>query len=408
MKKRIEKLYNEAGEFHARAKSLIDEYEGKDLPSEKQQEIDTLLDQVEAKTAEAKRLERAMQQEQHLGEPQNRLGASTAAGDEKDGQPTLEEKAFRNYLRHGEKALGLMSGDERKALRADEDTAGGFITAPQTFAAGLLKFVDDVLVVRQLATVEQIGAAESLGILTLDTDLSDWDWTTELGTGSEDTVKPFGKRALTPHPLAKRIKISNTLIRRAIRPVEQIVQQLLAYKMGVTLEKAYMTGNGAARPLGMFVASNDGIPTSRDVTATNATSFTGDNLIDMKYSLKQQYQDSKTTRWIVHRDFVKMARKLKDGQNQYLWQPGLGGTPATILDIPVVQSEFAPNTFTASQYVGILGDISFYYIVDALSMQIQVLLELYAETNQRGYIARYEGDGAPQLAEAFARMKLAA
>ena len=37
-------------------------------------------------------------------------------------------------------------------------------------------------------------------------------------------------------------------------------------------------------------------------------------------------------------------------------------------------------------------------------MQMQVLNELYAETNQRGYIFRYEGDGAPMLAEAFARL----
>jgi hypothetical protein len=46
-------------------------------------------------------------------------------------------------------------------------------------------------------------------------------------------------------------------------------------------------------------------------------------------------------------------------------------------------------------------------IADALSMQIQRLNELYAETNQVGFIGRWETDGAPVLEEAFVRVKLA-
>ena len=70
-------------------------------------------------------------------------------------------------------------------------------------------------------------------------------------------------------------------------------------------------------------------------------------------------------------------------------------------------SEWAPNTFTTGEYVGLLGDFSHYWIADALSMQIQRLNELYAETNQVGFIGRLETDGAPVLEEAFVRVKLA-
>ena len=38
---------------------------------------------------------------------------------------------------------------------------------------------------------------------------------------------------------------------------------------------------------------------------------------------------------------------------------------------------------------------------------VQRLVELYAETNQTGFIGRVETDGMPVLAEAFARVKLA-
>ena len=44
---------------------------------------------------------------------------------------------------------------------------------------------------------------------------------------------------------------------------------------------------------------------------------------------------------------------------------------------------------------------------DALYMQVQRLNELYAETNQVGFIGRLETDGAPVLEEAFVRLKLA-
>lgn len=403
MKDRITALYREANELHVRAKAILDTHSGKDMPQATSNELDTLLDQVEAKTGEAKQLERALAAEQQLGAPQNRLGTAGALGVGADAQEP-EAKAFSRALRHGVKAL---TESERKALRADEDDAGGFLTAPRQFASGLLKFVDDRVVIRQLATVEQLVQAESLGVLSLDSDLTDWEWTSELGTGSEDSVKPFGGRALTPHPLAKRAKISNTLIRRSTRPVEQLVMQRLGYKLGVTLEKAYMTGDGAQKPLGLFTASAQGLPTSRDITLTVTDDETfANSLIDAKFGLKEAYQNAASTRWLFHRDFLKRVRKLRDGNKQFLWAPGLaGGQPATILDIPYVQSEFAPNTFSSGNYQAVLGDISFYWIVDSLQLQVQTLLELYAETNQRGYIGRYEGDGQPMLAEAFVRLK---
>lgn len=103
-----------------------------------------------------------------------------------------------------------------------------------------------------------------------------------------------------------------------------------------------------------------------------------------------------------------MLAKLKDGEGRYLWQDSIVGTePARLLGFPVNISENAPNTFTTGLYVGILGDFSHYWIIDALSLEMQVLNELYAATNQIGIIGRYEGDGAPTLENAFVRVKLA-
>ena len=129
-------------------------------------------------------------------------------------------------------------------------------------------------------------------------------------------------------------------------------------------------------------------------------------MIEAKFTLKGQYWAS--ARWAFHRDAVKQITKLKDGEGQYVWRQSVReGEPYTLLGLGMTLSEWAPNTFATGQYVGRLGDFRHYWIVDALSMQIQRLNELYAETNQVGFIGRLETDGAPVLEEAFVRVKLA-
>ena len=168
-----------------------------------------------------------------------------------------------------------------------------------------------------------------------------------------------------------------------------------------------MPGSGPSQPLGVFTASNDGISTGRDVNTGNTTSSIGaDNLRNVKYNQKGNYWPS--LRWIFHRDAVKAISKLKDGNGQYLWQPGITtGDPDRLIGFPVIMSEYAPNTFTTGLYVGILGAFEHYWIADALSMEIQRLEELYAAANQVGFLIRSETDGLPVLEEAFTRVTLA-
>jgi HK97 family phage major capsid protein len=315
--------------------------------------------------------------------------------------------AYCKWLSRGGHALGP---DEVRALQADADIYGGFLLAPPQFVLKLIKAMDDEVFVRGLATVFPVTKAESLGAPSMDNDVSDPTWTAEIKTGTEDGSLSFGKRELTPHPLAKLIKVSEKLLRVSALDVESLVTGRLAYKFAITAENAYLNGNGNNQPMGVFVAANAGfgISTSRDISTGNtATAFTTDGLMNALYSLKAQYHPRAT--WIFHRDAIKMLRKLKDGDGQYIWNPDIkGGQPDMILGRPYKMSEYCPNTFTNGQYVGIIGDFSNYWIADALSMRIQRLNELYAATNQVGFIGRLESDGMPVLEEAFARVTLAA
>jgi HK97 family phage major capsid protein len=311
---------------------------------------------------------------------------------------------FRSFLRTGGVTSRLIEG---RALQKDSDVGGGYLSAPIQFMAELIAGLDDEVFMRRISRVlPPITAADSLGAPSLDSDVSDSDWTPELATGQEDTGLSFGMRQLTPHPLAKRVKISKTLLRRSTMNADTIVRDRLRYKFGITQEKTFLTGNGSQQPLGVFTASSQGISTGRDVSTGNtSTEIRFDGLIEALYKLKGQYQGR--AEWIFHRDAIKQIRKLKDGEGRYIWQASVqAGQPDLILNRPYYMSEYAPNTFTASQYVGIVGDFQWYWIVDALTLIIQVLVELYAESNQNGYIGRLEADGMPVLEEAFARVKL--
>jgi len=295
---------------------------------------------------------------------------------------------------------------EQRALQMDSDSAGGYTVAPQQFVANLIKAIDNRVFMRQLGTVYSVPKAESLGAPSLDNDPADPTWTSELLIGDEDSTMSFGKRELFPHPLAQYIKLSKKLVRASALNIEQIVRDRLSYKASVVEENAFLNGDGVNSPLGVFTASDEGISTSRDVSTDNtATAIKADNLIECKWTLKDGYWAR--ARWIFNRSVLKTIRKLKDGEGQYLWRPGLQGDRGdTILDVPVIMSEYAPSTMTAGSYVGIIGDFSNYWIADALSMEIQVLVELFAATNQNGYVLRKETDGMPVLEEAFVRVTL--
>lgn len=295
---------------------------------------------------------------------------------------------------------------ETRDMQMDLGVEGGFLVAPVQMVAGILKGVDDIVFIRQAATVFTLRGAESLGRPTLDADISDSDWTSEIGTGANDTALKIGRRELKPAPLAKRIRISQNLILHSAENVEAMVQERMAYKFGITQERAFLTGNGVNQPLGVFTASANGINTDRDVVTGSTTDVTADGLKNAFYGLKQQYMRSPSLAWLGSRDFARRVALLKDAENRYLLQPNFrDGEGEVLMGKRLVISEYAPNTFTTGLYVAVLGDFSQYYIADSLSLTIQRLNELYAETNQIGYIGRAQVDGMPALSEAFVRLR---
>lgn len=378
------------------ARKLIDtaEAEKRELTAEERAQYDKTFD-------EARALGDKIQREQELREEERRLAEAGRMEPEGKKENPEERKlqAFRNFLVNGNAA-------EYRALANDSDASGGFLHAAEQFVARLIKGLDNRVFVRQYATILPVTGSDTLGVPTLTADLSDPTWTTEIASPSEDSTMAFGRRSLQPEQLSKLIKISMKLLRTSALPIENLVADRLAYKFAVAQENAFLNGNGDGEPLGIFTASDDGIPTARDVSTGNSeTALTADGLTEAKYALKAQYRGS--ARWIFHRDGVKKISKLKDGEGQYLWQPGITvGEPDILMGLPVDESEYVPTTWTTGLYVGALCNWSNYWIAELQGVELQRLVELYAGTSQIGFIGRMYADGAPVLAESFVRVKL--
>lgn len=377
--------------------------ENRDLTDEEQTNFDRAVD-------DAQKLKRQIDGLYKLGEQvpveEPRAGKDDEEQEERQEKPNIEEQrmaAFRAYLKHPEDR----TAEEHRALAVLPDTSGGYTMAPEKFISDLIQAVDNDVFMHDIATVHRLSQAHSLGAPSLSADPADPTWTTELLIGSEDSTMAFSKREMVPHPLAQYIKVSRTLLRRSALPIEELVRQRLAYKASVVLENAYLNGNGASQPLGIFTASAQGVNTGQDVSTGNTTtSIQTDGLLEAQHKLDAKYRGDAV--WVFHDDAIKQIRKLKDGDGQYIWRRGLdAGVPDMLLGNRIYESAYAPSTFTSGKYVGAYFVPRFYWIVDTLNYEIQRLDELYAATNQVGFVSRSEHDGAPVLEEAFVRVTLA-
>jgi HK97 family phage major capsid protein len=406
----LQEMLEKRNKLVADARALNDKVvsESRDFTGEEQVQYEAMFKEINSLNDQIKREQELRTLETHLAASQGTVAAGREVpGGESgktDDRAKAQIQALRSFILGGVQG---MAPEETRALSMGTDAAGGYIVPPEQFVAQLIQAVDDLVYVRQWATKFSVVQAASMGVPSLDTNPADADWTSELLIGSEDSTMTFGKRELTPHPLAKYIKVSNKLLRASPIDPEVLVRDRLAYKFAVAEEKAFFTGTGASQPLGLFTASANGIDTDRDYSTGNSeTAIAFDGLIGAKFTLKPQYW--RNARWLFHRDALAQIAKLKDGEGQYIWRENvMAGEPPILLGLPFFMSEYAPNTFTTGLYVGILGDFSNFWIVDALTMIFQRLVELFAATNQVGFIGRRELDGMPVLSEAFVRVTLA-
>lgn len=389
----------ERANLTGKIRNIIDEFHDQAMTGEKKEEMAKMEARFDELTEQILNEEKQLSRERTIGEVEN-----TVPTQKKSETMELFAKALSGDVSRIDEYRN--APDYRNALDLGTDATAGSLTAPMEFVEELIKGLDDILFMRQICRkVGPIGPAQSLGYPYRKTAADDATWVAEVAAAPEEGNLDYGRREFKPHRMAKLIKLSDTLVRHAPMAAG-VVKEEMELRMSTAQENAYMNGDGSAKPLGIFTASASGISTGRDVADGNtATEVTFDGLQNAKFNVKQQYMNKAS--WVMHRNLVKMLAKIKDADGQYIWQGSVvNGQPDRLLSAPVFMSEYAPSTFTTGQYVAMYGDFKYYWFCDADQLFLKVLKELYAITNQIGYLTGYFGDGMPVLEEAFSRVKL--
>jgi HK97 family phage major capsid protein len=412
MSDRISDLMQKRANTFEHAKAMLDKAESEDraLNAEEDVQYDKMNAEIDDCDKRIKDLEleaqRALRAENYT-EAVEEILEDVATGELNPKSQEARDAAVLTYIVRG---MSHVPVEYRETLQVDLDAGGGFLTIPKIYVNKLIESADAIFRVMSLYQSFPCPYASSLGYPQRETDIGDFTMGGgEIKSATEDTALTFKERELKPRDVDNKVvRVSKRLIENAEIDIVGYVLGRLNFKLNKLKNQMSLTGHGADEPLGMFVASDNGISTTYDVDCASTTVIAGDDLIEIQHELPEVYQLA--AKWLFHGDAIKMIRKLKDGEGQYLWQPGLiAGQPNTILGKEVIRDDQVPNTFTTGLYVGMYADFSHYWMCHATdSLQIQRLDELYALTNQIGLLTSGVAiDGMPSLGEAFRRLTLA-
>jgi HK97 family phage major capsid protein len=277
------------------------------------------------------------------------------------------------------------------SLRIGQDSEGGFLV-PDEYEQQLIQALEEVNVLRKICNVISTSYGDRKIPVVASHGSAAWMDEESAFTESDET---FTQVTLSAYKVGTILKVSDELLNDAFFNLERYIASEFARRIGAAEEEAFLTGNGTNKPTGLLNSTGGA---SLGVTAASPTAITMDELIDLYHSLKAPYRKNAT--FVVNDGTVKTIRKLKDGQGQYLWQPSVtAGTPDTILNRPVVTSQYMPTIGTGEKTI-LFGDFSYYWIADRQGRTFKRLNELYAANGQVGFLAWQRLDGKLILPEA--------
>ena len=207
---------------------------------------------------------------------------------------------------------------------------------------------------------------------------------------------------LSAYKLGTMIKISNELLNDSAFDLATYIAQRFGVRMGNAEEKAFITGDGVGKPTGLL----DEAGAQVGVTAAAEDAVTFDEIFQLYYSLKSPYR--RKAQFLCNEALVLQLMTIKDNNGNYIWKPGLDiGKPDTLLNRPLKTSAFMPAAAAGNKAM-VFGDYSYYWIADRTNRTFRRLNELYARTDQVGFLTTQRVDGKLILPEAVKCLQMKA
>ena len=314
---------------------------------EMQAKLDALVKQI---TAQVDEIQKVVQ----------RRGGAASAG---EGAKRKEHKeAFFAWMRQGE-ARNLL--DLQATVELGSDKKGGY-AVPQTLDTEIENFERDNTPMRQLCRVITVGNEGYEKLVNQGGASSGWV--------GEKEARPS---TTTPDlavlsPFFGEIYANPAITQKALEDPVIDLGSWLAQEVGIEFAEqendAFTRGTGVKKPKGILSytlsTSDDGSRTFGEIQKVHSGSsgaFVADKLIDLVYKLKRGYRMN--ARWMLSAPAVGAIRKLKDGQNNYLFQPSfVAGQPQMLLGYPIEENDDVPAP-AADANAALFGDFRRAYII---------------------------------------------
>ena len=310
---------------------------------------DDLLKAFESrKEAEEKMAERIDDLEKELSRP--------GAGKDENAEAKAEMKALNLYVRKGIELMQQEDPEEVKRLRTDSNIDGGYLVEPE-FVREILKDITEISPIRSVARVRQTQR-KTVMVPTRTKRVSS-GWNGE-GTEAIRDNSQYGLEEMTMGKLSVQTIITNEELSDASFNMEVEIRDDVSEEFARAEGQAFVSGDGVNKPEGFLIN-----PDVESFDSASVGQLGADDLIDITGELKTGYDP----RFLLNRRTLAYIRKLKDGEGQYLWAPGIAaGLPNTIIGEPYVSVIDMPDV-AAGQTPVAYGDFRRgYWIVDRTMM----------------------------------------
>lgn len=244
---------------------------------------------------------------------------------------------------------------EERTMSSSDGATGGYMI-PEVLADMLLEYAKNNAVIRSLATVESWKGDGAFPVVT------DFGTSYLVSEGNKvtETTPTLAEKTVSGYQLMYAVDVPRKLIYNSKYALESKMMGWWA-KSNSNLEETYWaSGDGSGKPIGLTAAGTAGT-----VTASNSA-IAGDDIVNWYYDLPQVYRGMAS--WIFADKTIAKIRKMKNpvttsGALNYIWMPGLGGSPDTLMGRPIYASAGMAD-FAAGAKVGVFGDIKQYQIVE--------------------------------------------
>lgn len=200
----------------------------------------------------------------------------------------------------------------------------------------------------------------------------------------------FGQASLGAYKYGVMVQVSRELVDDAGIDLQAYLAEETGRALGNSIGAHLVAGTGTGQPRGVLTDATVGVTGGTGVNGT----FTGDNLIDLFYSVISPYRNSAQAAWLVQDSTMANLRKIKDTTGQYIFQPSMqAGTPETLLGKAIYTDPNMPPVGLDNKSA-LFGDFSRYFVRLAGGVRFERSDEYAFNTDLITYRALLRGDGA--------------